>query len=904
MITLNLDRMGFTSKPTGAAIGGVRNRLARPDAMQTIDPAELLAAIERGQSFTPAAMTGGSGDTWQSQQVIVADIDNDTGTKDAEGHKIRLAEPLTPDEARAALAEYGIDPYALYWTFSNRPDWPKFRIVLVLDEAIKDPAAAKDLTARLARVLNTAREHCTDTSMADTARLLFGGPAGCVFYRGQVTPTAKLWSLPAPAAPEAAPAAERPPMERPRVDNGRGATLAELQDRLDDDIKTFDLAQFMTYDRGRLVKRGRNTFINPCPICGHNDCMQVTGAVWHCHSSNHSGINKGTIIDYLMARDNLTTGEALDNFKFRIMGYDRDAWKQAYISSRRSTAAEDFQDLDAPIDYDGEIGEPGDVEAAPVAEALAEPPADFTDYLRRCIADLEADPEAREHLMGLGISMATAKKCCVGYDANWNGDGKGDGPTYIIPSTTAHYVALDVGRIAPGHMQNVGKPAIMGEPVLYNAETVFITGNALDALAVIESGADALALNSEANAERLLKHLEERPTEATLILSIGKGDSSKRIAETLRQGLRRLNVSYVDADLTGTQDTAHSHLMADRTAFFKAVELARNSTAEKPDNVALYLDSVFSLDVERRIEIGVRPTGFYNLDEQTKGGLRPGLYLFGALSSLGKTTWCSQLADGMAENGAEVIYFSLEQSRLEMVSKSIAREMARDNMSTALTGQDIADGVWRDTKDAPRVLEAIRRYEAKVGDRVSIVEAGFNCDTAFITSYVRRYYKRTGKRPVVCVDYMQILKDGEVVKNKSAGTRETIEEVIRQLVQLKRELDLTIICIVSLNRMNYQQKFSFEAIKESGLAEYSGDAIWGLQLRCLDEPMFNTPDSKVTKGEKQDRIDAAKDETPRRLKLVSKKHRGQRGQYDCYFDYYCAYDLFIPVAGPTPKKKV
>jgi len=98
--------------------------------------------------------------------------------------------------------------------------------------------------------------------------------------------------------------------------------------------------------------------------------------------------------------------------------------------------------------------------------------------------------------------------------------------------------------------------------------------------------------------------------------------------------------------------------------------------------------------------------------------------------------------------------------------------------------------------------------------------------------------------------------------------------------------------------------YAMKAIKESGLAEYSGDAIWGLQLRCLDEPIFNTPDSKVTKGEKQDRIDAAKDENPRRLKLVSKKHRGQRGQYNCYFDYYCAYDLFVPVAGPTPKKKV
>ena len=926
MITLNLDSVKFTSKPTGAVIGGVRNRLARPDAMQTIDPAELLEAIQRGQSFTPAAMTGGSGDTWQSQQVIVAD--NDTGTKDAEGHKIRLAEPLTPDEARAALAEYGIDPYAMYWTFSNRPDWPKFRIVIVLDEAIKDPAAAKDLTARLAYVLNTAREHCTDTSMADTARLLFGGPADCVFYRGQVTPTAKLWSLPAAVAPEAAPAAERPPMERPRVDS-RGATLAALEARMEADKKTFDLRQFIIYDGGREVRHGKNRYVNPCPICGHNNCLQVTNYMennsdcskWHCFSNNHRGINKGTIIDYLKARDGLTDGEALEVFKFSVMGYDRDAWDaareaekkqwletpegKAWLEKKRSTAAEDFTDLDAPIPEDGAIGEPGDVEAAPVAEALAKPPADYTEYYKQCIANLDTEDEAQEHLMGMGLSMNTAKSCRVGYDP--------DREALIVPSTTAHYVVIpgkwivdadDTLYYEHGRPEHVGKAAIMGEPVLYNADTVFITGNALDALAVIEAGAVALALNGEANAERLLKHLEEKTTEATLILCIGKSDKAKKIAETMRQGLRRLNVSYVDADLTGTQDTAHSHLMADRTAFLKAVELAKNATAEKPDNVALYLDSVFSLDVDRRIEIGVKPTGFSNLDEKTKGGLRPGLYLFGALSSLGKTTWCSQLADGMAENGAEVIYFSLEQSRLEMVSKSIAREMARASMNTALSGQDIADGIWRDTKDAPRVLEAKKRYIEKVGDRVSIVEAGFNCDTAFISNYVRRYYKRTGIRPVVVIDYLQVLENGEVARNKTGGTREAIEECIKQLVLLKRELDLTIICIVSLNRMNYQQKFSFEAIKETGLAEYSGDAIWGLQLRCLDEPMFNSPETKVSKGEKQDRIDAAKDETPRRLKLVAKKHRGQKGQYECYFDYYCAYDLFIPVAAPTQRKKV
>lgn len=888
MITLNLDSVGFTSKPTGAAIGGVRNRLARPDAMQTIDPAALIEHIQKGRSFTPAAMTGGSGDTWQSQQVIVADIDNDTGTKDAEGHKIRLAEPLTPDEARAALAEYGVDPYAMYWTFSNRPDWPKFRIVLVLDEAIKDPAAAKDLTARLAYVLNTAREHCTDTSMADAARLLFGGPADCVFYRGQVTPTAKLWSLPAAVAPEAAPAAERPPMECPRVERSGAGTLAELQDRLDDDIKSFDLARFMEYDGGRLVKRGRNTFINPCPICRHRDCMQVTGAVWHCHSSNHSGINSGTIIDYLMARDGLTTGEALDNFKFGIMGYDRDAWKQAYISSRRSTAAEDFQDLDAPIDYDGEIGEPGDVEAAPeprpVSEALAEPPADYTAYLRQCVADLDADPEGQKHLMGAGLSPDTAKMCSVGYDPERG--------ALIVPSTTAHYVA-----VTEAGTMHQGKPAIMGEPVLYSgAEFVYVCADALAALSVIETGHQAIALYDNACVARLLKLMEKRPTPATLVICIGGSEARNKAADRLKKGLQRLNVSYLDAPaLTGDLNAA---LVKDREAFETAVTMAGNL---RPDNVSLYIDTIMGDDLKRREEIGIKPTGFNNLDAATHGGLRPGLYLFGAVSSLGKTTFCSQLADGLAENGADVLYFSLEQSRLEMVTKSLAREMARIDVTQAVSSGAIMDNRLT-AKQRTLLARAVESYKAKVGDRISIIEAGFNADTKYITDYVRQYVERTGRRPVVCIDYLQVLKSGEVANRRGQGTREIIEEVISQLVLLKRDLDLTILCIVSLNRASYQQKFDFESIKESGLAEYSGDVVWGLQLRVLDENDIFEEDKKGAK--KREAIREAKAANPRRVKLCSIKHRGQNAFYDCYFDYRPQFDLFIEAEPPRAKKKV
>ena len=82
-------------------------------------------------------------------------------------------------------------------------------------------------------------------------------------------------------------------------------------------------------------------------------------------------------------------------------------------------------------------------------------------------------------------------------------------------------------------------------------------------------------------------------------------------------------------------------------------------------------------------------TGFEKLDEKA-GGLYAGLYVLAALSSLGKTTFALQIADQLAEQGADVLFFSLEQSTLEMVTKSIARQTAQDSIKTR---GDVSEGV-------------------------------------------------------------------------------------------------------------------------------------------------------------------------------------------------------------------
>ena len=355
-IKLNIDTQKFTSKPQPFP-PSLRNRLCSAASIREVTPEQLIESVKQGLTFTPAAMTGTTGDTWQAQQVICADIDNDTGKKDADGHKIRLADPLTPEKAREVMAQHGIDPYFMYYSFSNADNWPKFRIVLVLDAPITDPDTANDLIARFTGIFNKAVYHCADTTASDNARLYYGGKADSIIYQsGRTTSTELLQALPvyedvqATEKPVEAVKTEWEYKRTPAPQNGLQRPYSALQAQFEADKESFNLAAYVERTtNSRPVKSGRALFFNPCPICGHNDDFQVTGSVYHCHSA--SGGTGGSIIDYLMNKDGLDMGAACDKFKYDIMKYDREEWRQAYIADKyRGTPAENGEkrQTDAP----------------------------------------------------------------------------------------------------------------------------------------------------------------------------------------------------------------------------------------------------------------------------------------------------------------------------------------------------------------------------------------------------------------------------------------------------------------------------------------------------------------------------------------------------------------------------
>ena len=456
-----------------------------------------------------------------------------------------------------------------------------------------------------------------------------------------------------------------------------------------------------------------------------------------------------------------------------------------------------------------------------------------------------------------GVSIGTLYNMAVrfGYNAKeiareWYREHRPEEPFQQIP-VEAEYFNFDVLK----------KP---------ETQEVFICDKTLDARSIMECGAEAVAINGKA-AQFVETVAAMKPENLTLILSLDPED-----AKTISDGLRKAGVSFIFADVLAARD--------DKEAFAAAVNEAKTKASSRPDNVADYIELFMGEDIERFKQ--ERKTGFPILDEKT-GGFHPGLYVIAAISSLGKTDWALQLSDQLAASGEDVLFFSLEMSKLELVSRSLARTVAQE-----FPDKRIANSRIREGKLPAEARSAVVKYQKTVGGHLSIIEANFELTVQSISSYIKKYMKKTGTRPVVFLDYLQILQPTEEDARK--GRREAIDNAVVELKRLSRELDIPIVVVSSVNRMNYQTPISFESLKESGGIEYSADVIFGMQLQCLGDKLF--ADEKKT-VDKRKKIDEAKKAYPRKIEMKCLKNRFGITTFSILFDYFPDIDLFIETGG-------
>ena len=651
-----------------------------------------------------------------------------------------------------------------------------------------------------------------------------------------------------------------------------------------------------------------------CPLCGHG--KNGDGLTLNIKSKREGALKcfggcsfSGDIIDLYMQKTGADYNTALsllaDDIGITIDPYSLPADGTRAITKQKypQEAQRSPQTNETPADgklYHNDSKSP----AEGTREATTGVLADYTEYYRKCLNEI-SNPAAVEYLRSRGISKATAAAYWIGFDpqadpANAPGDSseqekKHPAPRIICPTTRSHYIARSIDpntdkrykKMNPNRNKGAGAAGIFNKKALYAQEVqaIFITEGFFNALSYIEAGAVAIATNSASNVDLLLKALEEEPPAGTLILAFDNDAAGNKATEKMREGLQRLNIPHIvaGADVTGSAGKdANDLLRTDREAFIEAVQRTQWKIAPRPDNVSYYIDNLMSGEIDRFKSIV--KTGFANLDEETRG-LYSGLYVIAAISSLGKTTFSAQMADQIAAAGHDVLFFSMEQSRLEMVTKSIARKTYINDKKKAVSSLSIRQG--RLTKE---VIEAAEQYKQEVQERMNIIEGNFNCNISFIGDYIRQYIRNNeGKRPVVFIDYLQVLQPEPQPNNRHQTTKEVIDNSVTELKRLSRELDITIFVISSVNRANYLTPIDFEALKESGSIEYTADVIWGLQLQCLHDSIFDE-DKKIKK--KRKRIKEAKAANPRKIELSCLKNRYGISSFSAYFNYYPANDYF------------
>lgn len=512
-----------------------------------------------------------------------------------------------------------------------------------------------------------------------------------------------------------------------------------------------------------------------------------------------------------------------------------------------------------------------------------------TAYYEECAKHLSA-PESVDYLASRGVSLSTARQFNCGFDPATK--------CIIVPVNDHSYVARSIDDTSSVRFRNPAgqETGITNSDVLFSDDPapIFVVKGAFDMLGIVETGANAIALNGVQHNKiliDLINNNKKKKVNKTLLIDLGNDIEGRENTDKLVEALTGIGVTCKAVNLSCGYRDPNEALRHNKAAFVENVT-TNVDLITKPDNTySYYLSEALARDVAEMKSHEHRSTGFPELDKKI-GVLTNGLYILGGVPSVGKTTFMLQIADQMARLGEHVLYFTLEQSKLELIAKSVARESAiscavlKKDPGIAVSSLDILFD--RKPREARPAFEV---YYKMVGKRVSIVECFAGLTVKTIEDKVKDYERYNHVKPIVFVDYLQTLSaelDPET-KRKATDVKQIVDDNISRLQGLAKSMGLLIFAISSLNRTNYTQTLDFESFKETGKIEYGADRLFGLQLSIVHDPEFINASTE----RKRELIQQAKAEIPRKIDFGCLKNRSGFPVFTLRFHYYPDRDLYV-----------
>ena len=709
-------------------------------------------------------------------------------------------------------------------------------------------------------------------------------------------------------------------------------------------VKEIEDIDFLGEPVGRA--NGFNSY--KCPFCGYSGSKDHpnTGLVriprsvpprWKCFSCDQSADIVALWRCVYDKNNNKTYKEVFDGL-YEHYGI--------HIDNSRTSNLSSYKDKQVGIQKKASIAKKSSTNDEKFKSQI-----DLIGYFIRCNANINLTSYHR------GISIDILNRFKVGFDQYWTHPNWTNGyfppsPRLIIPTSRYSYVARDVRKdedisekLKNRKKMNVGNKHIFNETALYSStKPIFIVEGEIDALSVIEVGGEAIGLGG-LGFRMLVELVKDKKPIQPLIIALDSDDAGVKRTKSLEEEFAKINIDYCKLKTEKWSDCykdPNEWLMTDRESFknkvFEETKLAiekfaiqkvvevntqkdaeismdsgnvndSNSIENKnesrdidEDCVACYVDSFFD-DIKKNT-IPPISTGFEDLDKILDGGLNAGLYVVGAVSSLGKTTFCLQIADNIAKSGRDVLIFSLEMARSELMAKSISRLtflLDKKNGEKSKTTRGILkSGLYKLCDDEERTLldDAMKCYKT-YADHIYIIEGVGNVSSAKIRERVKNHIDATSRVPIVIVDYLQIIAPN--IGDMRATDKQIVDRAVLNLKRLSRDYSTAVIAISSFNRDNYWQSVNLTSFKESGAIEYSSDVLIGLQYECMEYKEKENEENRKNRI-RQAIEDITKNKSHKIQVKVLKNRNGSRGSIN--LDFFPMFNTFKKCENKNEDKKI
>lgn len=542
-----------------------------------------------------------------------------------------------------------------------------------------------------------------------------------------------------------------------------------------------------------------------------------------------------------------------------------------------------------------------------------------------------------DYLIKRGIPQELCNYFNIGY-VHWKWkDSKQnkwrESPFIVFPCSKHYYNSRRIDYVKgedlkgkkPSNDKSGGSVPFNYAALINSDKPIFIVEGEIDALSImaVSNSYNAIGLGGAKVQTSLVDFLRQAQPKNPLIIALDNDDAGKEGSRELSEKLTDAGIKHIIADsiytgIEGVHD-ANELLLADKEELKQRViqweSAALNMDTVDPEveetletqQLSEYNKTVRASDKMNLLDIdylkensqSAISTGFKSVDNAIDGGFYKGLYVLGAVTSLGKTTLCLNIANNIAAAGHDVLYISLEMDSMELIGKSVSRltYLLAEDPRHAKKYRDIvhAENISKYSLQEKQLLEKSKAEFFKIAEHLYIKENFLKGSIGRITvndvkNAIEEHISITHRTPIVFIDYLQILAP----RDPHMTDKQCIDDSIWMLKQLTKDFNLPIIAVSSLNRegyWKYKGKVVMEAFKESGAIEYTVDVLMGLQYAAAGDGFTREKEQEEQSKE------------IRELAFVVLKNRhGKRERAIPRIDFNPAMNCFIEKKNPFTRK--